>query len=191
MEQITVTRSIETLPTLVLNADYLPLSKYPLSTWGWQDTIKAVLKDAVAVVAEHDAFVRSPSLELKLPSIVALREYVPVMRTPAFTRHNILLRDRSSCGYCGHKFEARELTYDHIVPRAQGGRTTWLNIVMACMPCNGKKGARTPSGAGMTLLWRPWEPTFDELARIAGRISEENLYNGWRDFLYWDEPLDR
>jgi 5-methylcytosine-specific restriction endonuclease McrA len=176
-------------PALVLNADYLPLSSYPLSIWPWEAAVNAVLSDRVAVVAHHDQVARSPSVAVQLPSVVALRAYVPMKRTPAFTRHNVMLRDRYCCGYCGRKFPSHELTFDHIVPRAQGGKTSWTNIVMACAPCNSRKGARTPSEAGMTILWRPWQPSVPELARAAGRLPAANLYNGWRDFLYWDGDL--
>jgi 5-methylcytosine-specific restriction endonuclease McrA len=176
-------------PALVLNADYLPLSSYPLSIWPWEAAVNAVLSDRVAVVAHHDQVARSPSVTVQLPSVVALREYVPMKRTPAFTRHNVMLRDRYCCGYCGHKFPSQELTFDHVVPRAQGGKTSWTNIVMACAPCNNRKGARTPSEAGMTILWRPWQPSIPELSRAAGRLPPANLYNGWRDFLYWDGDL--
>lgn len=176
-------------PCLVLNATYQPLSAYPLSVWPWESAIHAVVQDRVDVVAEHDRVVRSPSIELKLPSVVALREYVPVKRTPAFTRHNVMLRDRSCCAYCGRKFASHDLTFDHVVPRAQGGRTCWTNIAMACGPCNVRKGARTPSEAGMMLCWRPWQPTNEELARAAGRIPEAHLHNGWRDYLFWEADL--
>ncbi|MGB1026682.1 MAG: HNH endonuclease, partial [Rhodospirillaceae bacterium] len=80
-------------PALVLNADFQPLSYYPLSLWSWQDAIKAVFMDRVNVVSEYDQCVRSPSFVMKLPSVIALKEYVPCARRPAFTRFNVFLRD--------------------------------------------------------------------------------------------------
>jgi hypothetical protein len=84
-------------PALVLNADFRPLSYYPLSLWSWQDAIKAVFLERVNIVANYDRAVRSPSLEMKLPSVVSLKTFVKPSTHPAFTRFNVFLRDRFSC----------------------------------------------------------------------------------------------
>ena len=73
-------------PSLVLNADYRPLSYFPLSVWSWKDTVKAVFLDRVNIVEEYDQKVSSPSFEMFLPSIIALKDYIPHSHTPAFTR---------------------------------------------------------------------------------------------------------
>jgi 5-methylcytosine-specific restriction endonuclease McrA len=99
-------------PALVLNADYRPLSYFPLSLLSWKDTITAMVKGHLTVVAEYDEVVRSPSTEIRLPSVVALRDYVPVAKRVAFTRNNVFLRDRFRCQYCG---EETKLTFDHVV----------------------------------------------------------------------------
>ena len=65
-------------PALVLNADYQPLSYFPLSTWSWKDALKAVFLDRVNVVSEYNQVVRSPSIEFKLPSVVSLKDYIPL-----------------------------------------------------------------------------------------------------------------
>ena len=88
-------------PALVLNADFRPLNYFPLSLWSWQDAVKAVCLDRVTIVSEYDVSISSPSMEMKLPSVIALKEYVPQMRNPAFTRFNVFLRDRFTCQYCG------------------------------------------------------------------------------------------
>ena len=120
-----------TFPALVLNADYRPLSYYPLSLWGWQDAVKAVFLDRVNIVSEYDRAVHSPSIEMKLPSVVSLKTYIRPARYPAFTRFNVFLRDRFSCQYCGDGFQARDLQFEHVVPRSRGGATSWENIVAA------------------------------------------------------------
>jgi 5-methylcytosine-specific restriction endonuclease McrA len=176
-------------PALVLNADYRPLSAFPLSVWPWQDAVHAAFTGRVVVVREHDRVARSQRVHIRMPSIVALKEYVRINRAPAFTRHNVLLRDRYCCGYCGHSFEARALTFDHVIPRAAGGRTCWTNIIMACHACNGTKACRTPDQAKMPLQWRPWQPTIEELAAVGSRFRRENLHDGWSDYLYWDSEL--
>jgi hypothetical protein len=108
--------SPEACPALVLNADFRPLSYYPLSIWCWQDAIKAVFLDRVNIVSLYDMTVRSPSFEMRLPSVVSLKNYVKPSRFPAFTRFNVFLRDRFTCQYCG---EREELTFDHVVPPVQ------------------------------------------------------------------------
>ncbi|WP_082145776.1 HNH endonuclease [Microvirga massiliensis] len=115
-------------PALVLNADYRPLSYYPLSVWCWQDAIKAVFLDRVNIVSEYDRTVRSPSFEMRLPSVVSLKTYVKPTRHPAFTRFNVFLRDCFTCQYCGAR---EDLTFDHVIPRSKGGQTTWTNLCRA------------------------------------------------------------
>src|SRR3569833_3466462 len=142
---VTVHVSPESCPALVLNADYRPLSYYPLSLWSWQDAIKAVFLDRVQIVSTYDRIIKSPSFEMFLPSVVSLKEYVKPARHPAFTRFNVFLRDRFTCQYCGSR---DDLTFDHVIPRSKGGRTTWENVVAACAPCNLKGAGRRPGGGG-------------------------------------------
>ena len=89
-------------PALVLNADFRPLSYFPLSLWSWQDAVKAVFLDRVNIVSNYETVVRSPSFEMKLPSVIALKEYVHQSRRPAFTRFNVFLRDRFACRGLAH-----------------------------------------------------------------------------------------
>ena len=133
-------------PVLVLNADFRPLSYYPLSLWSWQDAVKAVFLDRVNIVANYDHAVHSPSFEMNLPSVVSLKSFVQPTTHPAFTRFNVFLRDRFSCQYCG---SPDDLTFDHVVPRSRGGQTTWENVVAACSPCNLRKGNMTMEQARM------------------------------------------
>ena len=70
--------NLNSCPALVLNADYQPLSYFPLSTWSWKDALKAVFLNRVNVVSEYSQVVRSPSIEFKLPSVVSLKDYIPM-----------------------------------------------------------------------------------------------------------------
>lgn len=181
------TASLDNFPSLVLNADYRPLSYYPLSLWSWQDTVKAVFLDRVNIVSEYDRAVRSPSLEIKLPSVVSLKSYVRPALYPAFTRFNVFLRDRFACQYCG---TMNDLTFDHLVPRSRGGLTRWDNVVTACAPCNLKKGGKLSKNAGMRPTQIPYRPTVYELHRN-GRLFPPNfLHESWMDYLYWDTELE-
>ena len=180
----------DSFPALVLNADFRPLSYYPLSLWSWQESVKAVFLDRVNIVSEYDRFVRSPSFEMKLPSVVSLKTYVKPALYPAFTRFNVFLRDRFACQYCLSGFPASELTFDHLIPRSRGGRTSWTNIVTACNRCNLRKGNRLPKECGMQPALRPVIPTAHEL-RVNGRSFPPNyLHESWRDYLYWDVELE-
>ena len=176
-------------PALVLNADFRPLSYFPLSLWSWQDTLKAVFLDRVDVVAEYETTVRSPSFQMKLPSVVSLKSYVSHQRTPAFTRFNVFLRDRFTCQYCTS--DNRDLlTFDHVIPRSKGGKTSWTNIVAACSPCNLKKGGRMPSEAKMFPLQRPVRPSMYELNERGRAFPPNYLHESWQDYLYWDVELE-
>jgi 5-methylcytosine-specific restriction endonuclease McrA len=180
-------RHPDSCPALVLNADYTPLSYYPLSLWPWQTAIKAMFLERVDVVAHYDREVHSPSASLKLPSVIALRQYVRPNEHPAFTRFNLFLRDRFRCVYCGSH---RELTFDHVVPRSQGGRTSWENVATACAPCNLRKGGRTPRQAGMHIEREPIRPTSWQLQDHGKSFPPNYLHQSWRDYLYWDVELE-
>jgi 5-methylcytosine-specific restriction endonuclease McrA len=174
-------------PALVLNADHRPLSYYPLSLWSWQDTIKAVFLERVTILEEYDRVVRSARFEMKLPSVVSLKTYIKPARNPAFTRFNVFLRDRFECQYCG---DPKELTFDHVIPRSKGGRTTWENVITACSPCNLQKGGRTPAQARMHPRHRPHQPTVTELRERGRKFPPNYLHDSWADYLYWDSELE-
>jgi 5-methylcytosine-specific restriction endonuclease McrA len=174
-------------PALVLNADYRPLSYYPLSLWSWQDAIKAVFLDRVNIVSHYDKCVRSPTFEMRLPSVVSLKTYVKPSRHPAFTRFNVFLRDRFTCQYCGSR---DDLTFDHVIPRSKGGVTEWENVVAACSPCNLKKGDRLPAEAHMFPALRPYQPSVHDLHQNGRLFPPNYLHESWLDYLYWDSVLE-
>jgi HNH endonuclease len=121
------------MPALVLNADYQPLSFTPLSLWSWQDAIKAVFRGKVTVVDVYDNVkIRGVNVEVPLPSVIALNEYVSNHKAePAFTKRNVFLRDEYKCQYCsGQFFSQNDLSIDHVHPRCKGGRLHWENAVV-------------------------------------------------------------
>ena len=204
--------SLEKCPALVLNADYRPLSYYPLSLWSWQDSIKSVFLNRVSIVSYYplslwswqdsiksvflnrvsivsyyDRVIRSPSFSMKLPSVIALKSYIKPMSNPNFTRFNVFLRDKFSCQYCG---SSKELTFDHLLPRSKGGKTNWDNVVTACSSCNVKKGGRLLSKSGMTLNKMPYQPSTEDLHRNGKNFPPNFLHKSWMDYLYWDVELE-
>jgi 5-methylcytosine-specific restriction endonuclease McrA len=174
-------------PALVLNADYRPLSYYPLSIWPWQEAVKAVFLDRVIIIAEYDRVVRSPTTEIRIPSVVVLKEYVKPQKRVAFTRFNLFLRDGFCCQYCGAK---GDLTFDHVVPRSRGGITSWENVVAACAQCNLRKGSRSLRAAGLRLRQPPRRPSAEELRNGGRKFPPNHLHDSWIDFLYWDAELE-
>src|SRR5438874_10534264 len=117
-----------------------------LSLRSWQTASKAAFHERVNIVAKYERTLRSVSFEMRLPSVVSLKTYVKPTRNPAFTRFNVFLRDRFQCQYCHAK---EDLTFDHVVPRSRGGRTTWDNVVTACAGCNLMKGGHLAHRVGM------------------------------------------
>jgi len=179
--------SLKHFPALVLNADYRPLSYYPLSLWPWQEAIKAVFLDRVVILAEYDEVVHSQRSSFRIPSVVVLKDYVKPQKRVAFTRFNLFLRDEFCCQYCGSR---GDLTFDHVLPRSKGGVTSWGNVVAACSPCNLRKGNRSLKQSGLHLRHLPRQPTPEEMQNIGRRFPPNYLHDSWMDFLYWDAELD-
>jgi 5-methylcytosine-specific restriction endonuclease McrA len=180
-------RHPDSCPALVLNADYRPLSYYPLSICSWQEALKNVFLERVNIVEEYEETVRTPTRSFRLPAIVSLKTFVKPPRQPAFTRFNVFLRDLFTCQYCGAR---DELTFDHVVPRSKGGRTTWGNVVTACAPCNLRKGGRMPREAHMIPGRAPRQPNVHELYENGRQFPRGYLHDSWADYLYWDSELE-
>ncbi len=174
-------------PALVLNADYRPLSYYPLSLWPWQEAMKAVFLERVSILAEYDAWVHSQRQAFRIPSVVVLKDFIKPRKRVAFTRFNLFMRDGFCCQYCGSR---EGLTFDHVVPRSRGGVTSWENVVAACSPCNLKKANKSPRAAGMALRRAPRAPTAEEMLAIGRRFPPGHLHESWMDYLYWDAELE-
>ena len=178
---------LEKCPALVLNADFRPLSYYPLSLWCWQDAVKSVFLNRVSIVSNYKRKVRSPSFEMNLPSVIALKSFVKPSEHPNFTRFNVFLRDKFTCQYCGDK---KDLTFDHLLPKSKGGITDWSNVVTACSTCNVKKGGKLYNKCDLKLKRKPFIPTVDVLHLYVIYFPPNFLHDSWMDYLYWDIELE-
>lgn len=212
--------------TLVLNAGWLPINvvdafdavcdvftgrakcldtrtfvTHDFESWveNWSDAIDEAKANSMRVVSTADE--ESP-ISLVLPEIVILAEYKGLggrkvnHRRPKFSRTNIYRRDKNTCQYCGKKFKTEDLTMDHIQPKSKGGHADWLNIALACIPCNSKKDNKTPAQAGMKLIRQPFIPKAADLIcspaeRLKNKIGSKPLRT-WEQFIgkmYWEVEL--
>jgi 5-methylcytosine-specific restriction endonuclease McrA len=163
--------------TLLLNATY-----EPLQVISWQRAVSMLYLGKVEVVRTYDRVLRAVTWAIEQPAVVRLVNFVRRKRMRiSFSRRNIFLRDGFRCQYCGTRLPAGELTCDHVIPRSQGGSSSWENLVAACGPCNRKKGSRTPDQARMKLRKQPVRP--DRLPPSAARFGGEAPPEPWRDFL--------
>lgn len=172
--------------TLLLNATY-----EPLKVVDWRKAVTLWCQGKVEVISVYDREVRSVSLSFKLPSVIRLLRYISIKRRMdyvPFSRANIYARDHYACQYCARPFPTNDLTFDHVVPVAQGGRKDWDNIVTCCVTCNRRKGGRTPGEAGLHLVRQPRRPERAPAIRVT--IGVRTAPDSWRDYLYWNVELD-
>ena len=179
------------METLVLNAVWQPVCRIT-----WQRAITLLFLGKVQVVEEYeDKTIRSVTFEVKMPSVVRFLRHLkyrkPVIR---FSRENVFARDHGQCQYCAKKVTRSEATYDHVVPRSQGGGTHWENIVIACVPCNQRKGGRTPDQAKMKLKVVAIKPTkLPGTLRLTFALQKgmPSTWANWlRDMTYWHGSLE-
>lgn len=170
--------------TLVLSQGF-----EPVKIVSWQRALTLLFLGKVEVIEEYDRDVKTTSIAIKIPAVVRLlRAFRRHAKPVKFSRINIYGRDKYTCQYCGAKKPIGELTYDHVVPRAQGGKTTWTNIATCCQLCNRKKANRTPAEAGMRLLKTPVQPTATPVLVVT--LSRTSVPDAWRDYMYWTSELD-
>ena len=172
--------------TLLLNATY-----EPLKVVHWRKAVTLWCQGKVEVISVYDREVRAVSISFKLPSVIRLLRLVRIKRHVdyvPFSRANIYARDDYTCQYCGQAEPTSELTFDPVLPVAQGGRKDWENIVTCCISCNRKKGGRTPAEARMRLVRAPRRPARSPALRIT--IGLRHAPESWRDYLYWNLELD-
>jgi 5-methylcytosine-specific restriction endonuclease McrA len=194
--------SILERPTLVLNRNWQPVNIATVAraltmlwnesacvvdpddfrTYSWSDWARLAPRDG-------EPFLRAVTFRMRVPEVLTLTRYDrPRDTAVAFSRRNIFKRDHSTCQYCGARPGSAELTIDHVIPRAQGGTSTWENCVLACVDCNARKANRTPEQARMRLRRQPTRPAWKPLYASNGLRIES-----WSKFLseaYWNVSLE-
>lgn len=149
-----MTHSVISHRVLVLNQDYQALSICNIE----RAFLLIFLKKAELVVEDETRELRTVNKSFKFPCVIRLYRYVNMpYQKVTLTRLNIFRRDGNQCMYCGAK---TNLTIDHVIPKSQGGKDTWENLVTACQDCNSRKGDRTPEESGMQLLRKPFRPSY-------------------------------
>lgn len=187
-----MTIHINQYPALVLNADYTPKSVFPLSTLNWQEAAKGLFLGKYERVVDYADALHTRTQSYVFPSVIAMKQYVSIRGSVPFNRHNIWIRDEGKCAYCRTRLKLNEFTFDHVIPQAEGGQTTWENIVCACQPCNTQKAAKSVKRAGYTLHVTPHVPTPYEISSKARRMGGFGpTPEAWIDFLYWESTLER
>ena len=159
--------------TLLLNATF-----EPMKVISWQRAITLLVLGKAELVEAYDEVIRGINHTFDLPSVVRLRRYARQDRRVKFSRTNVYRRDGFACQYCGVQPGVHELTLDHVVPRARGGRTEWTNIVTCCVGCNARKADRTPEQARMALARPPARPEYMPAVSLS-----EAAHESWHGYL--------
>jgi 5-methylcytosine-specific restriction endonuclease McrA len=190
-------------PTLVLNRNWQPVNVATVAralVLLWNESARVVDPADYRLYTwadwselrprEDEQFIQAVRLRLRVPEVIVLADYdrLPTAAV-SFSRRNVFKRDHWACQYCGRQPGGEELTIDHVIPRSQGGTSTWENCVLACIACNKRKADRMPHQAGMRLRKVPVRPTWKPIyARDSVRIES------WSKFIsetYWNVPLEK
>jgi 5-methylcytosine-specific restriction endonuclease McrA len=178
--------SLKRAMTLLFNGKVEVIEEYD---WNIVPVPSEIQTDVQVTHGNERRTVKRTMIVFKAPAVVRLlTAFIRRRRPIKFSRVNIYARDRYTCQYCGTKRTLAELTFDHVIPRKLGGKTTWTNIATSCGTCNLKKGGRTPEQAGMKLLKQPVQPTWQ--SAIAVTVSSTSVPDAWRDYLYWTGELE-
>jgi 5-methylcytosine-specific restriction endonuclease McrA len=166
-----------TAQTLLLTPWMMPHKIIP-----WQTAVTMSFLGKVDVLEEYDEDIRAPNFAIKTPAVVRLKRAIGGMkRGVKFSRINVFSRDEFRCQYCGTRRPVHELNYDHVLPRVQGGKTVWENIVTSCYACNAQKRGRTPEQAGMKLLRAPVKPKALPMGTVVPR-DPKRIPEAWSPY---------
>jgi 5-methylcytosine-specific restriction endonuclease McrA len=189
-------------PTLVLNRNWQPINVATVARaliMLWNDSAKIVdpidyqlydWSDWSRLVPDREApFIQTVHQRIRIPEVIALTKFDAMpTQTVTFSRRNVFKRDKMRCQYCGKQPGSQELTIDHVIPRAQGGQSTWTNCVLACIACNSKKANRTPTQAQIELRKEPVRPAWNRI--YADRMNRVKSWSKFISEAYWIVELE-
>lgn len=170
------------LKTLVLNSNYMPISLLPLHYIPVEDAVTRVFSGNCHVVFEYNRKIRTPTLDMKWPSVIARNDNIRFKTKVKLKKESLFYRDHGICMYCEKSLTMRELTYDHVLPRAKGGTHSWTNVVSSCVSCNIKKGHNLPSGIWVPKI-KPFEPDYYQLLAVRKKFPLTIPDENWLNFL--------
>ncbi len=196
-----MTSTVLQRPTLVLNRNWQPVNITPVHralVMVWNNIAQVVDPESYQLYEwgdwarmkpeDEELFVQAVSFRLRVPEVITLKRFDRVPTSSVtFSRRNIFKRDKYTCQYCGRQPKPDELTIDHVVPRSQGGQSTWNNCVLACMGCNHRKADRTPQQAGLRLRKEPTRPKWNPVYSV-----HRMRLDSWQKFIseaYWNAEL--
>lgn len=161
----------------------LSQSYEPISVISWQKAISMSILNKIEIIKEYEGkYIHSVYLSIKVPAVARLlNSFKRSHRRVKFNKTNILARDGWKCCYCGNSFPARELTYDHVVPRSRGGKTNFENVVACCIECNKKKGSHLPHEIGFKLKKKPARPEWSLI--LSTVLLQRKIPDAWKEFV--------
>jgi len=184
------------MDTLLLNANGMPLTHVPLSVIPWQKAFYLVFLEKVRVLKEYDEWtIHSQRIEMKVPSIIIMTEQIKYDKQLKYSRQNVFLRDDFTCqlqstNRCkerGGKVKPTELTLDHVIPRSQGGITSWVNVCTSCKECNSSKG----NNEKIVPKKKPYKPSYYEILKKRKTLPIQIRDEEWKHYIDWPEHLIR
>ena len=177
------------LRTLVLNANYMPVSIFPLHTIPVEDAITRIFNGNMHAVYNYNRKIGHPTLDMNWPSVVARNRGTRIKERVRFARDTVYYRDHGMCQYCETPLELQQTTYDHVIPRSKGGEHTWENVVMSCKSCNNAKGNRMPRDTFVPKQ-RPYRPTYWQLLANRRKFPITVDHPSWVDFFgEWEAEI--
>lgn len=170
--------------TLVLNADYTPISVLPLHVISAKQAVIRLFAETCSVVSDYGVPIKTPNPNIRLnwPSVIIRKEYVKRTQRPVLTKTSLLYRDRGHCAYCNTKLSVETITRDHVMPLSKGGKDDWLNVVAACPTCNYLKSDHLPVGRWKPSV-KPWHPTHEQLIELRKLFPVTIYHSSWVDYL--------
>jgi len=183
---------------MVVNVNSLVLNNawMPIEVVSWEKAVMLYFEKNAKIVASYDDIVLHSTSSSMLAPAVVMRQDVGYKKCAftnvvPFNRENLFKRDNGTCMYCGRKVDFDNFSFEHVIPKSDGGKLWWDNIVVACLRCNGKKKNFTPKEAHMKLIRKPFIPKLDRPVpkKLIKKIGMRIPHKTWIDFIYWKVVL--